>query len=188
MSTNAATDSQNSQENTDTSSNQNEGANNTPDTSTGSNQNEGKISFTPEQQSFINSLVKGESEKATAKAQKNWEADAKLSEDEKLKKELSETRAALQERDTRDFVKEKAGKAGVNNPNLFFEANKSKFERNDKGEITNFDDVLKSSKTEFPELFITAAAGNGSADAGSGNQQTSSNSLDNQIRQALGFS
>jgi len=113
---------------------------------------------------------------AMKKAQKDWEkkatdaeAKAKLSEDERTKAELAETRAALRERDARDSVTDAAGRAGVKNARLFYNAYKSELEFDDKGNVTNLKDVLESAKTESPELFTSTPAPGGSADGGEGN-------------------
>lgn len=113
---------------------------------------------------------------AVKKAQKEWEkkvsdaeAKAKLSDDERLQQERDEARAALRERDARDSVIADAGKAGVKNANLFYNAYKSQLEIDDKGKITNLDDILKSAKAESPELFNVAPTPGGSADGGEGN-------------------
>lgn len=143
---------------------QNGGENNTEGNASG------KIAFTPEQQSFINNLVKTESDKAIGKAKTKWESDAKLSEDERTKKELEETKAALLERDTRDYVSAQAEKAGVKNPKLFYNAYKSELEFDEKGKVTNLKDVLAAAKTESPELFQAQQKQQGSADGGSGKQ------------------
>lgn len=124
-----------------------------------------------------------------AKAQKNWErqvkdaeAKAKLSEDERMKADLDETRRQLAERDTRDAVIEMASDAGVKNPKLFYQAYKSEFERDEKtGKITNFKDVLESAKSESPELFEAVKQNNGSADGGEGKGQPATGLTKEQI-------
>jgi len=105
------------------------------------------------------------------KKTKDAEAKAKLTEDERLKADLDETRRQLAERDTRDAVIEQASDAGVKNPKLFYQAYKSEFERDEKtGKISNFNDVLESAKAESPELFEAVKQNNGSADGGEGKQ------------------
>jgi hypothetical protein len=124
-------------------------------------------------QDELNSII----QKRLDKAERDWqkkvtdaEAKAKLSEDERTKAELADTRAQLAERDLRDTVKEAAEKAGVKNPRLFYNAYKDDLETDSKGKITNLKDVLEAAKTESPELFGTAPAPPaGSADAGAGN-------------------
>ena len=115
---------------------------------------------------------------ALLKAQKDWEKKvteaekrAKLTEDERLKAERDEALSNLRERDMRDSVKESAGKSGVKNPTLFYNAYKSEFETDDKGNITNLKEVLDSAKLESPELFTSAPKPEGSADGGTGNNK-----------------
>ena len=110
-----------------------------------------------------------------AKAQKDWEKKvkdaetrAKLTEDERLKAERDDALANLRERDTRDAVIEEAGKSGVKNPRLFYNAYKSELETDQSGKITNLKAVLESAKTESPELFTAAPQPGGSADGGEG--------------------
>lgn len=111
-------------------------------------------------------------------AKKQWEADvkkaetrAKMSEDERKDAELKEAKDALRERDTRDSVIEKATPAGIKNGRLFYNAYKSSFTFDDKGEINNFDAVVATAKTESPELFgASTPAPQGSADGGEGKQ------------------
>ena len=97
---------------------------------------------------------------------KDAEEKAKLSEDERTKAELEDAKRQLQERDRRDFVAEQAAKAGVKNAKLFYNAYKEEFRSDEKGVITNFNEVVAAARAESPELF--AAARQGSADAGEG--------------------
>lgn len=136
------------------------------DTSTGQdggNQQQPKT-FTQEEVNRMLAKERKDAEKKAADA----EAKAKLSEDERTKAELAEARQKLQERDNRDFVQEKAEKAGVKNPKLFYNAYKSELEFDAKGKITNLNDVLETAKAESPELFQIAQKQQGSADGGSG--------------------
>lgn len=138
-----------------------------PDTSTG--QGEGAAqpkTFTQEEVNRLLAKERKDSEKKAADA----EAKAKLSEDERMKAELAETRKQLAERDTRDFVQEQASTAGVKNPKLFYNAYKSELEFDSAGKVTNLKDVLAAAKTESPELFQAQQKQQGSADGGSGKQ------------------
>lgn len=153
----------------DTAADQSAGATDSSNTSADNKQTGGTgdkpKSFTQEE---VNSLLAKERktfEKKTADA----EAKAKLSEDERKDAELAEARAALRERDARDTVTEQAGKAGVKNAKLFYNAYKSELEFDDKGNVTNLKDVLASAKTESPELFTATPTPSGSADGGEGN-------------------
>jgi colicin import membrane protein len=126
-------------------------------------------------QDELNSII----QKRLDKAERDWqkkmtdaEAKAKLSEDERTKAELEETRAQLAERDRRDVVKEAAEKAGVKNPRLFYNAYKDDLETDAKGKITNLKEVLESAKAESPELFTEQAKPAGSADGGTGKDTT----------------
>jgi hypothetical protein len=142
-------------------------------TSNDGKQGEGAASgktFTQEQLNEIIQRRLDKAEKDWQKKVKDAEDKAKLSDDERTKAELTETRNQLAERDRRDLVKEAAEKAGVKNPRLFYNAYKDDLETDDKGKITNLKDVLEAAKTESPELFGTVTPPPaGSADAGAGN-------------------
>ncbi|HEX8248986.1 MAG TPA: hypothetical protein VF599_12485 [Pyrinomonadaceae bacterium] len=152
--------------------NQNEGQqqSSAAGTSTGANNSQTEGGSQPKTftQDEVNRMLANERRAAEKKAA-DAEAKAKLSDDERTKAELAETRAALRERDTRDTVVEAAEKAGVKNPKLFYNAYKSELETDDKGKITNLKEVLETAKTESPELFAEVKKPEGSADAGEGN-------------------
>lgn len=114
--------------------------------------------------------------KAWEKKVKDAEAKAKLSEDERLKAERDEAISQLRERDTRDSVMETAGKAGVKNAKLFYNAYRSELEFDEKGNVANLKSVLEAAQVDSPELFAAVSAAippaekpKGSADGGEGN-------------------
>lgn len=114
-----------------------------------------------------------------AKKEKEWkkkaddaEAKSKLAEDERTKLELKEANEKLAERDRRDAAIEEAGKAGVKNPRLFYNAYKDELEFDDKGKSSNITQVLESAKSESPELFGVAAGGSADGGDGKGHQAT----------------
>ena len=162
----------NSDTSTDT---KNEGAANSSDTSTDTKKDEGldKV-FTQED---VNRLI--------AKERKETERKAKMSEDERLKSDLEDARKQLRERDTKDAVQTEASKLGAKNTGLIYKAVKDDLTFDKDGKPENLKDVLTQAKKDFPELF--GSNSNGSADGGMGKTPTPNNSLDNQIRQALGY-
>ena len=98
--------------------------------------------------------------------------DAKLSETERLTKELSELKdqqatwlAERRERDTRDAVIEAASdeKVGARNPRAIYRLIRDELEFDDSGKVRNLDEAIKKAKAEFPELFgkATGAAAHG---------------------------
>jgi len=123
-----------------------------------------KKSFTQDDLNRLLAKEKREWEKKVADA----EAKAKLSDDERLKAELADTKTRLAERDKRDTAVELAAKSGVKNTKLFYSAYASELTVDANGNITNFADVLATAKADSPELFITAA--HGSADGGAGKE------------------
>lgn len=142
-------------------------------TNNSSNQESGK-SFS---QDDVNRLLAKE-KRDWEKKVKDAEEKAKLSEDERLKRERDDAVQQLRERDTRDFIIAQAEKSGVKNPRLFYSAYKSEIETDDKGNVKNFQDVLDAAKADTPELFGDADSGKnqkpqgGGADGGAGSIST----------------
>ena len=103
--------------------------------------------------------------------------DAKLSETERLTKELSELKdqqatwlAERRERDTRDAVIEAASdeKVGARNPRAIYRLIRDELEFDDSGKVRNLDEAIKKAKAEFPELFGKATGAAGSVNGGAG--------------------
>lgn len=107
-----------------------------------------------------------------------------MSEDERLKADLEDARQQLRMRDTKDAVQTEAARLGAKNSALVYRAVKDEITFDKDGKPENLKDVLSQTKKDFPELF--GGSQNGSADGGTGKNSTAGNSLDNQIRQALG--
>lgn len=121
--------------------------------------------------------------------------DAKLSETERLTKELAALKdqqatwlVEKRERDTRDAVIEAASddKVGARNPRAIYRLIRDDLEFDESGKVRNLDEALKKAKAEYPELFgkATGAAGsvNGGAGGRNGAPPTDMNAL---IRQSL---
>lgn len=133
------------------------------------NKGGGKIEFTPEQQEFINNLVKSEKEKEVNKAKSKWEADAKLTEDQRKDAQLAELRKQLRDRDARDEVLKRAKAQGAKNPELIHKIVAADLEFDDENAINNLDDLLKRAAKDFPDQFGPAApTPEGGADGGEG--------------------
>lgn len=131
-------------------------------------------------------------------ADKKTADDAKLSEAERLKKQLTEyqdkeTRwqAERRERDARDEVlsvltdEKPDNKYRAKNPRAVYKLIKDDIEFSDKGEIANLSALLKQAKADYPELFGLKSAGsvNGGDGAHGTNAPTDMNAM---IRQQAG--
>lgn len=133
-------------------------------------------------------------------AQKQLKAadDAKLSETERLQKQVKDYEdrearwnAERRERDARDEVlsvltDEKAeNKYRAKNSRAVYKLIKDELEFSDKGEITNLTTLLKQAKSDYPELFGIKAAG--SVNGGDGGQgQPGTTDMNTIIRQHAG--
>ena len=122
----------------------------------------GKISFTPEQQSYINSLLKTENQKAVDKAMKKVNDEKDLSEKEKAEKRATEAEQALSERDKRDAFKDAVAAAKTVDSNALYQLVGGELEF-ENGKFKNLTKVLDQAKVSYPYLFPHAE---GSADAG----------------------
>ena len=145
-------------------------------TVTSTAQNEGKQ---PETKTFTQEDVN----RLIAKERKSAETKAKMTEDERLKAENEELKGSLRIRDAKDDFQAAIGKT-AKSANLLFSAAQNLFEFSATGKVTNMADVIKQLKADYPEQF---EVNSGSADGGTGKTPTPNNSLDNQIRQALGY-
>ena len=135
----------------------------------------------PTPASFSQADIDRAVKKATADAEKR----AKMSEDERKDARIAELEAQGRERDTKDAVQTEAAKLGAKNSGLIYKAIKDDLTFDKDGKPENLKDVLTQSKKDYPELF--GEKSNGSADGGEGKTPSANNSLDNQIRQALGL-
>lgn len=127
-------------------------------TETEGTDNEPKITLTQKAlDDMIEKRLKREREKA--------EKDAKLSETDRLKQELEEQKAALRSRDARDAFVGKLGLSGEVGQRVY-RAFADELDIDDKGKITNLDDVVKQAKAAFPQLFQEQKKGSG--DGGKG--------------------
>lgn len=120
--------------------------------------------------------------------------DAKLSETERLTKELSELKdqqatwlAERRERDTRDAVIEAASddKIGARNPRAIYRLIRDDLEFDDSGKVRNLDESLKKAKAEYPELFGKATGAAGSVNGGAGGRNAPPQDMNALIRQSL---
>lgn len=103
--------------------------------------------------------------------------NAKLSETERLTKELKELKdqqatwlAERRERDARDAVIEAASdeKVGARNPRAIYRLIRDDLEFDESGKVRNLDDALKKAKADYPELFGKATGAAGSVNGGAG--------------------
>jgi hypothetical protein len=126
-------------------------------------------------------------EKRLARERKKAEDDAKLSETDRLKKELAEKDQAIRMRDARDSFCNKLGISGEKG-NRIFKAMSDEIEIDDKtGKITNLDAVAKLAKEEFPELFGTEKpAGSGDGGKGKGSGGAGGGDMNSLIRRGAG--
>lgn len=124
-------------------------------------------------QADINRIVKRETEKVLK--------NAKLSDDERTKAELADLKAELAARNAKDVFTEIAAKANVKNTNALYRLYKDDLEFDDKGKITNADEILKTAKSEMPELFQTSGK-NVDAKAKDDGSKTFGNSMNDLIR------
>lgn len=120
--------------------------------------------------------------------------DAKLSETERLTKELSELKdqqatwlAERRERDTRDAVIEAASddKVGARNPRAIYRLIRDDLEFDESGKVRNLDESLKKAKAEYPELFGKATGAAGSVNGGAGGRNAPPQDMNALIRQSL---
>lgn len=124
---------------------------------------------------------------------KKKDEDAKLSETQRLTKELADREKKLAESEARNLehARHEAFLAAasddrrqVKNSRAVYRLIKDDIEFED-GEISNLDGLLKKAKTEAPELF--GAKASGSADGGKGSRDESSgNDMNARIRAARG--
>lgn len=132
-----------------------------------------------------------ERELAQARAKLRELEDAKLSETEKAQarvKELEAERESWQrerrELAARDAVMSEAEKLKAKFPSKVFKLIASDIEYTDDGKPTNIPALLKATRDEFPELFLSQ---NGSADGGAGNGRAPSGfDMTAEIRRAAG--
>lgn len=114
-----------------------------------------------------------------AKERKSAEAKAKLSDDERTKVELEELRNENRLHRAKDTFNSQI-KALTKSPSLLFAAAQSLFEYNDKGNVSNMDDVISQLKSLYPEQFENKPSG--SADAGEGKERQESKSMNDWLR------
>lgn len=138
--------------------------NNSGQTNTSTGEGE-KISFTPAQQSYINSLVKTENQKAVDKAMKKANDEKDLSEKEKAEKARDEAINELAERDKRDAFRESVGGAKIVDANALYKLISGELEF-ENGKFKNLTKILESAKVTYPFLFekVEAAADGGKKD------------------------
>lgn len=171
---------------------QNEGGNegqnaSSRDNNNNSNENGFEHDNLPRTQADLDKLI----DKRLERQKKQFEADAKLSDDEKKERELAEAKAKNAEADLRHEFVMKSGldyQAG----SRMFELYKSEIETDDKGKGTNFSDVIKKAQKEFPEKFPKKLEGNGDGGkGGKGGKSGEGNanmSMNEKIRSKSGFS
>lgn len=129
----------------------------------------GKVSFTPEQQAYINSLVKNENQKAVEKATKKFNDEKDLSEKERAEKRANELELALAERDKKDAFMLTTKDAKIVDPNALYKLVEGELEF-ENGKFKNLSKILDGAKVTYPFLFPSAE---GSADAGGKDEETS---------------
>lgn len=120
-----------------------------------------------------------------ARATKDSEAKAKLTETQRLEKERDDALNLVKERDLKDdFVnglKIDAGKAG-----RLFKMYRDEINTDDNGKATNMADVVKSVKVEFPEYFKPQRGKGDGAEGGGDKGKTAGGDMNDFIRRATG--
>lgn len=139
--------------------------NNTAGQTDASTSDTGKISFTPEQQAYINSLVKDEKTKAVSTFQKKADEEKNLSAQQIAEKERDEAKAEVAERDKKDAFKETTAGAKIVDANALYKLIGGELEF-ENGKFKNLTKVLDTAKVSYPYLFkkVEAAADGGKED------------------------
>lgn len=115
-------------------------------------------------QAEVNRIVKRETERALKTAAQP-ELDA-------ARTKVTELESKLAHRELRDQVTEAAARAGAKNASLVFRAIEEKIERDEHGKAANLDEVIKTARRDYPELFRRDTTGNADGGAGQQNQPT----------------
>lgn len=101
------------------------------------------------------------------RALKSEKEKAELSETDRLKKDAADARAEVRERDLRDdFVAKTNLPAGQ--AQRLFKMYRDDIDTDDNGKATNLDDVIKSAKKDFPDMFKPAPKVKGGGDGSEG--------------------
>lgn len=121
----------------------------------------GRVTF--ESQADLDAVIQRRVDRAL-KAEK---AKAELSETDRLKKDAEDARAEVRERDLRDdFVAKTNLPAGQ--AQRLFKMYRDDIDTDDNGRATNLDDVIKSAKKDFPDMFKPAPKVKGGGDGSDG--------------------
>ncbi|HEX8637000.1 MAG TPA: hypothetical protein VF692_02975 [Pyrinomonadaceae bacterium] len=144
------------------------GAQNEPGKTDDAGATTGKITFTPEQQAYVNSLVKAEKDKEVAKINKRIADEKDLSEKQIAEKRASEAENALAERDKKDAFREATETAKIIDLKALYLLIGGELEF-ENGKFKNLTKVLDQAKVSYPYLFPKAE---GSADGGKKDDKT----------------
>lgn len=121
-------------------------------------------------------------QKRVERATKKLADDAKLSETERLEKERDDALALVRERDLKDDFINASGLDSAKATRLF-KMYRDDFDVDDKsGKVTNMKDVLKTAKSDWPELFKVVT---GKGDGGGGSGDGSGKAVDGDMNSAL---
>lgn len=120
------------------------------------------------EKTFTKAELDAANKKAVEDAQKKWDAQKDLSENERLKQENEELKAGNRLRDAKDEVVAALKAAGNNSPELAFRAIQGDLKFDEKtGKLLNAKDLIDGFKTSYPEQFGTEKPGEG-IDGGAG--------------------
>ncbi|MEK6281868.1 MAG: hypothetical protein AABN95_16060 [Acidobacteriota bacterium] len=140
----------------------------------------------PEEVSRIVAREISKAEKKFKDAADKAQVDATKTETERLTGEISELKAQIRERDTRDAVLKAVQdkKFAARNPQAVYRLIKDELDITDTGKIKNLDEVLTQAKADYPELFGQKPSG--SANGGEGANQTPAFDMNTQLRRMAG--
>lgn len=124
--------------------------------------------------------------KADSDAAKQKEADAKLTEDERLKQRAENAETALRTREARDVVERAAKDAGAANTAKIYRLYKDEIEFDDKGKPSNLKELIATAKREYPEEFGKRSGGSADGGEGRGTGGAAKGSMNDIIRRASG--
>lgn len=142
----------------------------------------------PEEVSRIVAREVSKAEKKFKEASDKAQADATKTETERLTGEISELKAQIRDRDTRDAVLKAVQdkKFAARNPHAVYRLVKDELDVDDKGQIKNLNDVLTQAKADYPELFGQPKP-SGSANGGEGALQKPAWDINTSLRQMRGI-
>jgi len=107
----------------------------------------------PKEKTYSKSELDAAVEKGVKAALKKADDEKDLSENERLKKENEELKAANRLRDAKDSTIAALQKAGAKSPELLWKAIKDELEFDDKGSVKNLDALVTSAKSDFEDQF-----------------------------------